>query len=161
MDIVASCWGLGDSWKGTSFNSVTAISRGMGGSSSSSVSDSEKRHSLVDELDRVRSVKGDKERQVTGEEISEVGGEGPSLFTREVGERHRIGLPSEEVRAAVGELLRIGFTRFRSYTQSDPPSLERGVQGCFALHLCKSSSHRNKRHGSVAEGAEGSPASSC
>jgi len=112
MEVVASCGGLGYSWKGTSFNSVIALSRRTGGSSSSSVSDSEKRHSLVDEIDGVRSVKESTEREVSGEAVSE-GGDGSSLFTREGSERDGFGLLSE-VWAAAGRLSCIGFTRLRS-----------------------------------------------
>jgi len=88
VDIVASCRGLVDPWKGTSVISGVAFSWGIGVSGSYGVSDSEERHSLLEESDRVRPGKENTELEV-------LEGEEPSLSTRE-GERDRLDLLSSE-----------------------------------------------------------------
>ena len=140
--------------KGTSFISEIDLSRGIRGLNLSSVSNSTKRGSFEEMHDELELAGEIPELLVSDEEVRGVEGDGSLLFGRKEGGLRGLGLflrGKRRYSVAGG-----GFSSIRcmisSYTQSDPTSLEHGVQGRFASHLCTSPPNRNQHHGSVIEG---------
>ena len=111
----------------------------MGGSNlSSAASNSRKQGSFEGTHDEFELVGESPELLVSDEEVQGVEGDGSLLFAREEGGLHGLGL---FLSGKGGDLVTAdGFSSIRcmisSYTQTDPPSLEHGVQGRFASHLC-------------------------
>ena len=118
------------------------------------MSNSTKQGSLEETYDALELAGESPELLVSDEGVRGVEGDGSLLFARKVGGLRGLDLflsGKGRYSMAAG-----GFSSIRcmlsSYTQSDPTSLEHGVQGRFASHLCASPPNRNQHHGSVIEG---------